>query len=87
MNWEKLEPLLESGFKIYPDYEPLLHLEAQMEFDKGNFKKSKNLCLKLLKLNSKYIKIVVLLSDCLDELGEHDLANQYRDKLRTKLNN
>jgi tetratricopeptide (TPR) repeat protein len=82
--WEKLETLLEKGFRIYPDYEPLLHLEAQMEFDKENYKKSKNLCLKLLKLNPKYRKVVALLANCYDELGEHDLADKYREKLRTK---
>jgi hypothetical protein len=80
-DWEKLELLLSDGFKIYPEYESLLHLEAQMEFDKKNYKKSKNICIKLLKLNPKYIKIVDLLSNCFDELGEHDLANEYRRRI------
>lgn len=54
-NNEQFRDLVEEGKKLHPFYEPLLLLEATGDFKDGNYEKSYNHLLALLRYNPRYL--------------------------------
>ena len=71
---------VELGKEIHPWCEKLNMLEAQIEFDRGDYDVALEKCLKIVENNSKYYIIVPLLIACYEKTGDMDMALKLKRK-------
>ena len=71
---------VELGKEIHPWSEKLNMLEAQMQFDRGDYDVALEKCLKIVENNSKYYNIVPLLIACYEKTGDMDMALKLKRK-------
>jgi lipopolysaccharide biosynthesis regulator YciM len=72
--------IIEQGKGLHPWSEKLNMLEAQMDYDRGDFKSALEKTLKVLKNNNKYINIVPLLIACYEKTGQEGKALELKRK-------
>jgi tetratricopeptide (TPR) repeat protein len=72
--------IIEQGKALHPWSEKLNMLEAQMDYDRGNFKSALENTLKVLKNNNKYVNIVPLLIACYEKTGQEGKALELKRK-------
>ena len=55
-------------------------IEAQLDYDSGNFNVALNKCLKIVENNSKYYNIAPLLIACYEKTGNQEMADKLKKK-------
>ncbi|MCP4313830.1 MAG: hypothetical protein GY790_21460 [Bacteroidetes bacterium] len=72
--------IIEQGKALHPWSEKLNMLDAQIDYDRGDFKSALEKTLKVLKNNNKYINIVPLLIACYEKTGQEGKALELKRK-------
>jgi len=55
-------------------------IEAQLEFDRGDYEAALERCIKIVENNSKYFNIVPLLIECYEKTGALEMAQKLKRK-------
>lgn len=81
------EEAIQRSFELNPEADVPSLYEAQLAFDRGQYEKAMEKCLKILGNNSKFMPVIPLLIASSRKTGNDELAEKLERKYSTKANN